>query len=284
MLILSCSSKLQLLEGILKKSLPLTLPVHGAVMHINRGNPASHEVLVDSWPKFKAVLTRPHREVAKDDSDVYTNTYAAFYYDLDAYRALLQDSDAINWAKTFYVFGHKDGIYEASEGAAANKQVQISPSSYFTYFHHDPNKIHTRQLDPSLRLSTLNNSHVDLLNETWAYGGNEHSRKYVASLVRSFPSRCILDSNGRLISWSILDPFGAMGLGYTLPEYRGRGYITIVNKALAMNVHASGYPVYGHVALDNVRMQNCLERCGYQRLSSSCHFIYHTPKPSTGSI
>lgn len=32
-------------------------------MNISRGNPAGHEVLVDSWPNFKAVLTRPRKEV-----------------------------------------------------------------------------------------------------------------------------------------------------------------------------------------------------------------------------
>ncbi|XP_015265841.1 PREDICTED: glycine N-acyltransferase-like protein 3, partial [Gekko japonicus] len=179
---------------------------------------------------------------------------------------------------------HQDGIYEASQDAAAAKQVQTSPSSYFTYLHPDPNKIHTRQLDPSLKFSTLNSSHVDLLNETWAYGGCEHSRGYLATLVHSFPSSCILDSNGRLISWSLLDPFGALAHGYTLPEHRGRGYMAIVNKVLATRVHASGYPIYGNVALDNLRMQKCLEYWGFQRLSLSCHFIYHTPKPSTGSI
>ncbi|KAL8183053.1 UNVERIFIED_CONTAM: hypothetical protein K2H54_013647 [Gekko kuhli] len=253
-------------------------------MHINRGNPAGHEVLVDSWPEFKAVLTRPRREVSKDDSDFYTNMYAAFYHDPDAYRTLLQDSDAINWAQTFYILGHQDGLYEASRDAAATKQMQLSPSSYFTYLHPDPNKIHARQLDPSMRLSTLNSSHVDLLNETWAYGGSEHSRGYLATLVRSFPNPCLLDSNGRLVSWSTFDPFGAMAHGYTLPEYRGHGYMTIVNKAVAVHVHASGFPAYGNVALDNVRMQNLNEHWGFQRLSPLCHFIHHTPKPSTGSI
>ncbi|XP_077176828.1 glycine N-acyltransferase-like protein 3 isoform X1 [Paroedura picta] len=278
MLILSCPSKLQLLEGILRNNLPQTLLVHGAVMHINRGNPAGHEVLVDSWPKFKAVLTRPRREVATDDSDFYTNMYAAFYHDHDVYRTLLQDTDAVNWAQALRVHGHQDGLYEASRDAAAAKQTQFSPSSYITYLHSDPNKMQARQLDPSLRLSTLNSSHVDLLNETWAYGGSKHSRGYLAALVRSFPNSCILDSNGRLVSWSILDPFGALAHGYTLPEYRGQGYITIINKDLAMRVHALGYPVYGNVALDNERMQNLNELWGYQRLAALCHIIIHTPK------
>ncbi|XP_054825858.1 glycine N-acyltransferase-like protein 3 isoform X2 [Eublepharis macularius] len=250
MLILSCSSKLQLLEGILRKSLPQTLSVHGALMNINRGNPVGHEVLVDSWPNFKAVLTRPRRE----------------------------DTDAVNWDQTFRIHGHQNGIYEASRDAATIKQVQFSSSSYFTYLHPDPNKIRARQLDPSLTLSTLNSSHADLLNETWPYGGNEQSRRYLATLLRSFPNRCILDSNGYLISWGIMDSFGALAHGYTLPEYRGRGYMTIVHKVLSVHVHEFGYPVYGNVALNNVYMQNLNEHLGSQRLSQLCHIISHVPK------
>lgn len=37
--------------------------VHRAVMHINHGNPALHEVVVDFWPEFKVVLTRPQQQV-----------------------------------------------------------------------------------------------------------------------------------------------------------------------------------------------------------------------------
>lgn len=39
------------------------LQVYRAVMNINRGNPFRKEVVVDSWPDFKAVITRPQREV-----------------------------------------------------------------------------------------------------------------------------------------------------------------------------------------------------------------------------
>ncbi|NXX39360.1 GLYL3 protein, partial [Tricholaema leucomelas] len=64
MLILTCSTQLLRLEGILRKSLPFTLPVYGAVMNINRGNPGEYEVVVDSWPEFGAVLARRRGEVA----------------------------------------------------------------------------------------------------------------------------------------------------------------------------------------------------------------------------
>ncbi|XP_053140207.1 glycine N-acyltransferase-like protein 3 [Hemicordylus capensis] len=279
MLILSCSSKLQLLEGILRKNLPRTLPVHGAVMNINRGNPAGHEVIVDSWPEFKAVLTRPRREVASDDLNMHVNIYAAFYRDFDVYRTLLQDTDAVNWAQNLYIFGNQDGILEASREAAAVKQVQFSADSCITCcMYHDPNKYPEYRLDPGFTLSSLNSSHVDLLNETWHYGGNEQSHRYLASLVRHFPNACILDVNGLPISWNLMDPFGAMVHGYTLPSYRRKGYLTVVTKELAIQAHAASYPVYGHVALDNNRMQNVLEKMRYQRLPELCHFCLHFVK------
>lgn len=39
------------------------MQVLGTVMTVARGNPASHEVLVDSWPHFSIVLTRLRPEV-----------------------------------------------------------------------------------------------------------------------------------------------------------------------------------------------------------------------------
>ncbi|NXA13397.1 GLYL3 protein, partial [Sapayoa aenigma] len=63
MLVLNCSRKLQMLEKMLRRSFPTSLKVYGAVMNINRGNPFRAEVVVDSWPDFKAVIARPQREV-----------------------------------------------------------------------------------------------------------------------------------------------------------------------------------------------------------------------------
>ncbi|XP_038260938.2 glycine N-acyltransferase-like protein 3 [Dermochelys coriacea] len=275
MLILSCSSKLRLLEGTLWRVLPNTLPVYGAVMTINRGNPAAQEVLVDSWPKFKVVLTRPHREVASDDSDFYTNTYTVYYRDLGAYRTLL--GSAVNWGQTFRIHGLQDGVYEVSKDIAEAKGIKLDVFRYFTYFHPDPSSMPEIRLDPAVRLSSLDVSHADLLNETWVFGGNEKSRKYLASLIRHFPSVCLLDAAGHPVSWTASDLFGAMGPAYTLPQHRGRGYMGMLNNLMAKRLHALGYPSYGNVAVENYRMQRLQERQGFQCLPSLCHFILHNP-------
>uniref|UniRef100_A0A8C3FQN1 Glycine N-acyltransferase-like protein n=1 Tax=Chrysemys picta bellii TaxID=8478 RepID=A0A8C3FQN1_CHRPI len=240
MLILSCSSKLRLLEGTLQRGCRNTLPVYGTVKTINRGNPAVQEVLVDSWPEFKVFRTWPGREVASDDSDFYTNTYTVYYRDLGAHRALLGSAGAVNWGQTFRIL------------------VNMCPKA----------SGRVAQLDPAVRLSSLDVSHADLLNETWAFGGNEKSRKYLASLIRHFPSVCLLDAAGHPVSWIASDPFGAMGPGYTLPQHRGRGYMGMLTNLIAKRLHALGYPSYGYVAMENYPMQRLQETQGFQPLAS----------------
>lgn len=76
-----------------------------------------------------------------------------------------------------------------------------------------------------------------------------------------------------------MDPFGAMAHGYTLPAYRGRGYLTQVMRKHVKQIHAAGYPVYGNVALDNIRMLNVQEQWGLKRCGL-CYIIRHDPIPT----
>uniref|UniRef100_A0A670IY03 Glycine N-acyltransferase-like protein n=1 Tax=Podarcis muralis TaxID=64176 RepID=A0A670IY03_PODMU len=229
--------------------------VYGAVMNINRGNPVGHEVIVDSWPDFKAVLTRPQREVLAlgDFAGYIFNIYAAFYRDLDVYRKLLLDTDAINWDQTFALCG-----------------------SRLLFLREELRDEETR-FNPGFTFSSLNSSHIDLLDETWHFGGSEHSRRYLANMVQCFPSTCILDSNGHPISWIIMESLGTLRHGYTLPSHRRRGYSSMVQRAQARRVHAAGFPVYGLVALDNTPQQKLLVSLGFQRLSELCHYCIHSP-------
>nr|XP_025035110.1 glycine N-acyltransferase-like protein 3 [Pelodiscus sinensis] len=235
MLLLSCSSKLRLLEGTLRRSLPETLPV------------------------------------ASDDSDFYTNTYAVHYRDLSACRTLLVS--AINWDQAFRIHGLRDGLYEASREIAQTKGSQLDVHRYFMYFHPDPSSMPEIRLGPAVRLSSLDVSHVDLLNETWRFGGNEKSRKYLASLIRHFPSACLLDATGHPVSWDTSDVFGALGAAYTLPQHRGRGYNRVLTSVMAKRLHSLGYPIYGNVAVENFQMQRLQDLQGFQRLPSLFYLV-----------
>uniref|UniRef100_A0A8C4Y6P6 Glycine N-acyltransferase-like protein n=1 Tax=Gopherus evgoodei TaxID=1825980 RepID=A0A8C4Y6P6_9SAUR len=285
MLNLSCSSKLRLLEGTLRRSLPDTLLVYGTVMTINQGNPAAQEVLVDSWPEFKVVLTRPRREVALDDSDLYTNTYTVEAHITIIYLGVL----------TVLIMSHPGvegrGVQLSREtsnhsvivltnlmvlGPSHDSEVPLSSLTFgalLCCFLPPP------RLDPAMRLSSLDVSHTDLLNETWSFGGNEKSRKYLAILIRHFPSICLLDAAGHPVSWIASYPFGAMGPAYTLHEHRQRGYMAMLGNLLAKRLHALGYPSYGYVDVENYPMQRVQESQGFQCLPNLWYFILHNPVP-----
>ncbi|NXR39661.1 GLYL3 protein, partial [Zosterops hypoxanthus] len=125
MLILKCPAQLQLLEETLWRSLPATLPVLGTVMTVARGNPASHEVLVDSWPHFRIVLTRLRPEEHRDPKDYYINQLSVFYRDKGALQALLEGTEAVTQERAFQIMGMQDGLDEAVQEVASARGMKV---------------------------------------------------------------------------------------------------------------------------------------------------------------
>ncbi|KAJ7344144.1 hypothetical protein JRQ81_000094 [Phrynocephalus forsythii] len=278
MLILTGTSKLQLLEGVLRKSLPLTLPVYGTVMHINRGNPARSEVLVDSWPEFKAILTRPQQEVVKDKGDYYANLHAAFYHDVDACRALLENADAIDWGRALQIQGLQDGLYEITKEKAVASHAQLKPYCYVPLMHPDPSALpQSRLRNDHLRFGVLNPSHASFLNEAWDFGRNHRSLRYLESLIRLFPSACLVDKEERVVSWSLSDPFGCISHGYTLPQYRGQGCVGAALQRIGGKLHSRGFPLYVGVLAENQPSLQSLKKQGFHILPGTYYMLIVTP-------
>ncbi|NXI27893.1 GLYL3 protein, partial [Sterrhoptilus dennistouni] len=125
MLILKCPAQLQLLEETLQRSLPATLPVLGTVMTVARGNPASHEVLVDSWPHFRIILTRLRPEEHRDPKDYYINQLSVFYQDKGALQALLEGTEAVTQERAFHIMGMQDGLDEAVQEVASARGMKV---------------------------------------------------------------------------------------------------------------------------------------------------------------
>ncbi|NXY11210.1 GLYL3 protein, partial [Pteruthius melanotis] len=198
MQILTCPAQLQRLEGILRKSLPLALPVFGAVLNINRGNPGQFEVLVDKWPEFGAVLARPSGEVASGDNGALQREVGG---------------DTVPW--------HVPSVLRAPMGAPRCRPA------------------------PGVRVGSLSPSHVDLLNDTWPYGGNARSRRYLAEILGRFPQVCLQDGGGQPVAWVLTDHFGTGTHSYTLPEQRRRGHMQVALTVAAQRAQARGFPTFG---------------------------------------
>ncbi|NWU73199.1 GLYL3 protein, partial [Pterocles burchelli] len=125
MLSLTSPGQLRCLEETLRRNLPASLPVLGTVMTVARGNPAAHEVLVDSWPHFGVVLTRLRPEEHRDPRDFYSNQLTVFYRDEGAWRGLLGGTGAVGWTRAFQMQGMQDGMFEAVREAAGARGLRM---------------------------------------------------------------------------------------------------------------------------------------------------------------
>ncbi|KAJ8361478.1 hypothetical protein SKAU_G00180030 [Synaphobranchus kaupii] len=108
----------------------------------------------------------------------------------------------------------------------------------------DPSRLFKGDSSPPLRLSSLDESHVDLVNRTWKFGQGALSVRMIQDMICSFPSCCLLNEEGKAVAWILTYATCALGLLYTVPEYRGRGYAKILISTMATRLHAQGYPVY----------------------------------------
>ncbi|KAL8182924.1 UNVERIFIED_CONTAM: hypothetical protein K2H54_007850 [Gekko kuhli] len=247
-------------------------------MHINRGNPAQHEVIVDSWPEFKAVLTRPRKEVVKDKWDFYANLHAVFYRDVDACRAMLENAEAVDWRKAFQLHGIQDGMYEVARDIAEARQVHLEPYLYVTCLHPGPPaSCQSWMKSDSLRFGILNPSHAAILNDAWDFGGNNRSLCYLESLIRYFPSACLMNKEGQLVSWSLSDPFACMTHGYTFPQYRGQGCVQAVLQSISRKLYAGGFPLYCGVLPENQPSKQALKHQGFRILHETYYTFVVTP-------
>uniref|UniRef100_A0A663N2K0 Glycine N-acyltransferase-like protein n=1 Tax=Athene cunicularia TaxID=194338 RepID=A0A663N2K0_ATHCN len=268
MLILTCPGHLRRLEEALRRSLPATLPVLGTVMTVARGNPASHEVLVDSWPHFGVVLTRLRPEVLlRDPKDFYTNQLTVYYRDEGAWRALLGGTEHISGWDRGPQF-HPQVIQQVPNPLLVCSSSPVPPllggcgwggAGRTCRFPSPPypnlSALPRSRVPPGLRLAPVSPSHVPLLNATWAFGRNTRSHRFLLGVVQALPSACLLAPHGRPVSWSLLDPLGTLSHGYTLPAWRGQGLSGVTLGALGRVLHARGFPIYCGVLPHNTPSQ-----------------------------
>ncbi|KFO79589.1 Glycine N-acyltransferase-like 3, partial [Cuculus canorus] len=205
MQILTCPAKLQSLEATLRRSLPLSLPVYGAVMHINRGNPGEMEVAVDSWPDFGAVLARQSGEVAGGDPwDMEGGGVGALGQEWGHWE---------HWGVGMGILGQEWGCWE----------------------HWSQNR----------GMGALGVEHAELLTETWPYGGTSRSRQYLVDMLSRLPNLCLQDETRYPVCWVLTDHFGTGAHGYTLRAHRRHGYMRAALAITAKRAHARGFPSYG---------------------------------------
>ncbi|XP_053476458.1 glycine N-acyltransferase isoform X1 [Ictalurus furcatus] len=232
-------------EEVLRHYFPQSQQVYGCVFMINRVEAHPTDVLVDQWPDFNVLLIRPQRQ---EKADLF-KVISIFTKDETTLRNILVGTDVIDWKQ--YLCLSIDLCHEEMlKFVAASRSVPMR-KDHVCYMMklQNPSNLTTERFP--VQVSSLNESHLALINSTWKFGMGEFSERFVRERIMNFPSCCVLDSEGRPVSWILTYASCAMGMLYTMPEHRRKGYAKALVTILAKKLHSEGYPVYCFIEEEN---------------------------------
>jgi GNAT superfamily N-acetyltransferase len=113
-----------------------------------------------------------------------------------------------------------------------------------------------------------------LVNECWEHH-DEETIGYVRWRIETGPSCAIFEGESRSqrpVSWALTHGDGAMGMMFTLPEARRRGYGLSITVALAREILKRGKIPFLYTLHSNVPAQQMIEHVGFARWGDYRYF------------
>ncbi|XP_030604572.1 glycine N-acyltransferase [Archocentrus centrarchus] len=250
--------QLKTAETELKKYLPRSQQVYGFLVLRNRVRSDPVKVLVDRWPQFRVIVCKPQ---CKQMSDLFKDTLV-FANDDDVLEEILKRSSVIDWSRYLCV-GTSIPHIEIFRAVASEKGVPCNKlATCHLMILEDVSKLPSAD-SSGISLSSLNESHIDLVNQMWKFGNNDGADCMIRNMIANFPSCCVLDAEGKPVSWILTYASCSIGMLYTLPEHRGKGYAKILVSSLAKRNHAQGYPVYCFIEEENTMSYRLFANLGF---------------------
>ncbi|XP_061692461.1 glycine N-acyltransferase-like [Syngnathoides biaculeatus] len=251
-------------ETVLLKHFPKSCQVYGYLYSYNRNKPSNIQVVVDTWPDFKVIICRP--DPRNKESSEWRKKVIFYSLDEKILRKMLLDEETIDWSTYFVVGGYDSSHAALLKEVSSLRQVSYKDLSCSRLLYL-PDSCHLVKpafdSDLKSRISSLDPSHAHLVNQTWKFGGDELGYKKIVRQISHFPSYCIIDSQGQPVSWLLLYEYLSMGMLYTLPEHRQKGYATVLVYTMAQRLLAEGYPVFCHVEEDNMTSYKMIKSLGF---------------------
>ncbi|XP_028828219.1 glycine N-acyltransferase-like protein 3 isoform X3 [Denticeps clupeoides] len=217
--------ELQQAEKALAPLSPAAVKVYGCLFSINRGKALNLEVVADSWPDFSVLVCKPKVQGTADREGDF-NIYSIFSRDQASLKKLLSSPGLLRWDAFTLLAGvdinHLDAVTDlaAQHGVPARTQCVMH---VLMLNSHDQLRVY--QSVPEDRIRPLQAEHAALVNSTWKYGGDHNSYNSVLGYISNHPSLCVMDEGGGgPLSWVLVYHHLALGLLYTLPQHRRKGY------------------------------------------------------------
>ncbi|XP_030628627.1 glycine N-acyltransferase-like protein 3 [Chanos chanos] len=263
------SEKLMDAERSLKEFFPESVKVYGCLFHINRGKPHKLEVIVDSWPDFRVIICKPKIQGTKDREGDF-NIHSVYSKDKDSLKTLLQTAGIINWDVFTLLAGVDINHLRVVQEVADEKGI---PSRAQTVMHvfilEDFSHVNVRKSLTGCTVRPLTSDHAELVDSTWKCGGDRNSYNTVSNYISNYPSFCVMrEGDTQPVSWILLHQHCALGLLYTLPEHRGRGYAKLLVSIMAEHLLKQGCPVYCFIEEGNSASLRLFTSLGFKEKPS----------------
>ncbi|XP_038592891.1 glycine N-acyltransferase-like protein 3 [Micropterus salmoides] len=250
--------QLKIAETQLIRFLPRSQPVYGYLVLTNRVRLDPVKVLADRWPDFSVIVCKPQCE---QKGDLFKDTLV-FANDEPILKETIRKSSVIDWTRYFCLginLRHED-IFKAvaAEKGVSSSKLAVCHMMILEDIGNLPS------IDSSgISVSSLDESHVGLVNQTWKFGKSGEAARMIRNMLANFPSCCVLDAEGKPVSWILTYASCAMGMLYTLPEHRGKGFARVLVSAMAKKLHTQGYPVYCFIEEENMLSYRLFKNLGF---------------------
>uniref|UniRef100_A0A671YPE9 Glycine N-acyltransferase-like protein n=1 Tax=Sparus aurata TaxID=8175 RepID=A0A671YPE9_SPAAU len=247
--------QLKITESRLKRHFPRSLQVYGV-----RADPI--KVLVDRWPDFSVIVFKP---VCEQKGDLFKDT-VVYATDEAILEETIRKTPVIDWSRYlcfgktmpccsfrgFLIIEHGNSLtfYSLLSTWLLQSGLMIIDSSLFC-------------ISSGISLSSLDESHIGVVNQTWKFAESDGSVRMIRNMLASYPSCCVLDADAKPVAWILTYMSCAMGMLYTLPEHRQKGYAKILISAMAKRLHAQGSPVYCFIEEENVVSYKLFKNMGF---------------------
>ncbi|XP_056464878.1 glycine N-acyltransferase-like protein 3 [Gadus chalcogrammus] len=257
--------EIRIAERQLQKHLPKSLKVCGHLFALNRTQGIRHtvEICVDAWPEFNLIVCRPQTE----NKNVPENTkwVSLFCTDEQILSNMLKEDEIIDWSGYCMLAGIDASYNQLFKEISSQRASSFRGLTRVQLLHliDLDSLLSTEHSEDHFRISSLNDSHAELVNTTWKFGGDENGIRRIKKMIGNSPSCCIVDDHGQPVSWILLYDYCAMGMLHTLPAHRGKGYAKALVSCMARKLHAQGFPVYCFVEEENAVSYKLFKNLGF---------------------
>ncbi|XP_077998219.1 glycine N-acyltransferase-like [Glandiceps talaboti] len=259
----------------LTKWLPACLPVYQLLKHNYSNTWPAVTIYTDSDDVEK--ITTILCSCGNYEMSLTGSTYTFYSVDNEALRLLLNTPGAIDWTSDFVDFHIANMSQSPIIKEVMSEHNRILPEHLNTPSHANGCRIHTlndrervieiaeRPLPEGFIFGKLKRKHGSLLLSKWPYAHPPPAVENYVKAIENLPNLAIYNEKEEVVSWAVVKAFGDIGHTHTLPEYRKRGFASMITANLAKSRIEDGNIPYVVVRNDFEVSVKAHEKLGFAK-------------------